>query len=144
MPSLPTLRRAAASDATTIGRLLGQLGYPATGADVAERLGDLDAFVDAVVFVAELDDAVVGVISGHLFPVLHQQARAAYVTALVVGDAARRKGVGAMLVAAVEEWARQHGAAKISVTSALHRDDAHAFYEALGWARTGVRLGKNL
>jgi GNAT superfamily N-acetyltransferase len=144
MPSLPKLRRASAADATSIGELLGQLGYPASGPDVAERLVSLEAFVDAVVFVADLDGGVAGVVSGHLFPVLHQSHRAAYVTALVVGDAARRKGVGAMLVAAVEEWARQHGAARISVTSALHRDDAHAFYEALGWARTGVRLGKEL
>ena len=35
-------------------------------------------------------------------------------------------------------------AARIAVTSALHRDGAHAFYERLGWERTGVRLGKKL
>lgn len=142
--SQPTRRRAVAFDSEPIANLLGQLGYPASAGDVTQRLSKLDTFGDAVVFVAELDGVVVGVVSGHLFPTLHASSVAAWLTALVVSDAARRKGAGATLVSAVEEWARMHGAVRIAVTSALHRDDAHAFYESLGYSRTGVRMGKDL
>jgi len=42
-------------------------------------------------------------------------------------------------MAAAERWARGHGAAQLHLTTGLHRDDAHRFYERLGYERTGTR-----
>jgi GNAT superfamily N-acetyltransferase len=137
-------RPARSSDAESIAELLAQLGYPTSPAEIPARLERIDAFEDAQVLVAELDGVVVGVVTSHLLPTLHGSGPAALLTALVVAPTARRLGIGALLVSATEEWARANGAAKILVTSALHRADAHAFYEALGWSRTGVRLAKML
>jgi GNAT superfamily N-acetyltransferase len=46
------------------------------------------------------------------------------------------------LVARAEEWAAEHGALRISLTSALHRESAHKFYKARDYEHTGVRLTK--
>jgi ribosomal protein S18 acetylase RimI-like enzyme len=54
----------------------------------------------------------------------------------------RGQGVGSALVARAEAWAAEHGALRISLTSALHRESAHAFYKARDYEHTGVRLTK--
>jgi len=46
------------------------------------------------------------------------------------------------LVARAEDWAVKHGALRISLTSALHRESAHEFYKARDYENTGVRLTK--
>lgn len=144
MSTSPLVRDAKPSDADAIAVLLGHLGYPATASDVAERIKRMDNFDGAVVFVAAVDDAVVGVITCHVFPAIHSTAPAAWVTALSIHNEHQRVGAGRALVERAEQWARSRGAERIGVTSALHRDGAHAFYERLGWERTGVRLGKKL
>jgi GNAT superfamily N-acetyltransferase len=52
--------------------------------------------------------------------------------------------VGRELVAALEALARSHDCVRISVTSAEHRDGAHAFYQRLGYDYTGRRFAKKL
>ena len=56
-----------------------------------------------------------------------------------IGCAARR-GVGKAFIAAATNWAQKHGCARLSVTSAEHRADAHAFYPACGLPYTGRRF----
>lgn len=131
-------------DADAVAELLGELGYPASAADVARRLERLVGQGHAIALVAELDGRVVGVVTGHLFQSIHATPVTAWLTTLVVSSAARSRGVGRRLAAAVEDWARQAGVARLSVTSGIHRDDAHAFYERIGYTRSGVRLTKTL
>ena len=73
---------------------------------------------------------------------MHADEPAAWLTALVVEEEARGQGVGSALVARAEEWAIKHGALRISLTSALHRESAHEFYKARDYEHTGVRLTK--
>jgi GNAT superfamily N-acetyltransferase len=56
----------------------------------------------------------------------------------------RKVGVGKALVKAAEDWARHRGCERISVTTALHRAVAHAFYERLGYSHSGRRYTKVL
>jgi predicted N-acetyltransferase YhbS len=67
-----------------------------------------------------------------------------WVTLVAEEGAAPRRGVGAELVRALERRAAAAGAGKIVVTSATRRADAHAFYEKLGYERTGLRFGKSV
>lgn len=138
----PAIRPATAADAPRIAELLGQLGYPATSGDVTTRLATLSGHAGAVVFVADLDGTVTGVASGHVFPALHSSAPAAWLTSMVVADEWRGRGIGRLLVEAVERWAAERGATRLALTSALHRTAAHAFYERLGYLHTGVRLAR--
>lgn len=139
----PKIRPAAPGDAATLGRLLEQLGYPTNADEIPQRLGKLHARPGTAVLVAENERGeVVGVVTIHLFQALHADEPAAWLTAVVVEEGARGQGVGSALVARAEEWAEEHGALRIQLTSALHREAAHDFYKARDYEHTGVRLSK--
>lgn len=133
------------SDASAIASLLVELGHPAKPEEIPARLDELelDGKVSAA-WVAELDGQAVGLATARKFPAIHQSAPVAWLTVLVVAERVRGRGIGQQLVRLAEEWARDRGAAKLALTSALHRVEAHEFYKRLGYAHTGVRLAKSL
>ncbi|HET7042773.1 MAG TPA: GNAT family N-acetyltransferase [Gemmatimonadales bacterium] len=140
------IRPASAADAPALSRLFVQLGYP-KGADaelIPARLAKIESLGDTCL-VAEADDGrVVGLAGLHLVHVLHYPKPLGYITAFVVDDTVRRQGVGRKLLDAATEWARAKGCYRLSLTSAEHRQDAHAFYPASGFPMTGRRFGKEL
>ena len=138
------IREAADGDAPSLASLLGQLGYSADARDLPRRLARLAQRGSAVAFVAELEGRVVGVATAHAFASIHAERDVAWLTTLVVAQDARQRGVGRALVAAAEEWARTHQCQRLSVTTALQRDDAHAFYDRLGYEHNGRRYTKAL
>jgi ribosomal protein S18 acetylase RimI-like enzyme len=62
----------------------------------------------------------------------------AIVQSLVVDVEARSDGVGRALIGAVENWAKQQGLASVSLSSQVDREDAHAFYDSLGYERVAT------
>ena len=138
------IRAAGPSDAADVARLLGHLGYPADAGAVSPRLAALRAHGDEVLLAVGDAGTALGLVGLHRFPVLHVAAPVAYITALVTAPEARGRGVGRALVAAAEAWARERGCSRLTVTSAEHRADAHAFYPACGLAYTGRRFSKTL
>ncbi len=64
--------------------------------------------------------------------------------ALVVASKHKRSGIGRKLLTALEIVARDAGCTKLEVTSGAGRGDAHAFYEALGYAERPKRFVKTL
>jgi ribosomal protein S18 acetylase RimI-like enzyme len=54
---------------------------------------------------------------------------------LYVAAPARRRGVASALLQAAAEQARAHGAASLSLSTALDNAPAQALYESLGWQR---------
>ena len=142
--SAALIRAPTPDDAAAIAELLGVLGYPATPVEVRERLARFDEVETATIAVAELEGRAVGLVTGHVFSSIHAGATVAWLTTLVVSDRYQNRGIGAQLTAVIEDWARQKGAVRVSLTSGLQRHEAHAFYEHLGFERTGVRLTKGL
>lgn len=138
------IRLATPSDAPAVATLLGQLGYPASADDAAARISRLRSFEADHVLVAELQGKVVGLATAHVLSTIHAPAPVAWITSLVVDTSARRSGVGAALVTALEAWARDTGASRITVTSGAHRADAHRFYAKLGYEQTGLRFARQL
>jgi GNAT superfamily N-acetyltransferase len=139
-----SLRPATSADAPAVAELLAQLGYPTTAEEVLGRLEKLSELPTAIAIVAEAEGRVAGLATGHLFRSIHSTPVVAWLTTLVVHDRCQHSGIGRQLAAAVEEWARDRGALRISVSSGQHRDEAHAFYEHIGYERTGIRLTKTL
>lgn len=140
----PRIRTASSADAPALSRLLGQLGYPAEASAIPNRLERVLARPGTTVLVAEDGGAVVGVVTVHLFQALHTEEPNAWLTAVVVDESARGKGVGSALVARAEDWAREQGASRLSLTSALRRKEAHEFYKTRSYEHTGVRMTKEL
>jgi N-acetylglutamate synthase-like GNAT family acetyltransferase len=139
-----TIRRAEEADAEAIARLLDQLGYPADNAEVPERLQRLRANHRGAVLLAEREHEVVGLATVHILSVLNRRRDVAWLTALVVDESVRGSGVGRLLVTAAEDFARQSGCERLSVTTQEHRADAHKFYVRIGLEPTGRRFGKML
>jgi GNAT superfamily N-acetyltransferase len=127
------VRRAKSSDAPRIAEMAGQLGYPATAAQMRERLRGIKPASQHAVFVAEAGkDKVIGWLHVSRQPLLEVEIRAE-VNGLVVADGQRSAGAGARLLAAAEEWARRHGCKGMSVRSNVIRERAHKFYERNGY-----------
>ena len=133
----------AAADIPDLPELLDQLGYPSDADAIAarvQRIGDAGGRV----LVAREDDEVLGVMALEFLALLHHDDDLCRITALVVADRARGRGVGRRLVAEAERIARAHRCGRIEVTSAEHRAAAHAFYLALGYHEQRKRFLKHL
>ena len=127
------IRRARRSDATRIAELSGQLGYPATAAQIVQRLRGLKPALKHAVFVADLPDSgVIGWLHVTVAHLVDSEIRAE-VNGLVVAEGQRSLGAGARLLEAAEEWARKRGCKSMSVRSNVIRERAHKFYERQGY-----------
>jgi GNAT superfamily N-acetyltransferase len=141
--SSANIRPATASDSAAISVLLDQLGYPTPVEEIPRILDSVTSFSTAIAMVAEHPErGVVGLVTAHLIPSIHETKPVAWLTTLVVLDAARGEGVGSQLVSFVEDWAEKLGISRISVTSGKQRERAHRFYEERGYDWTGLRFTK--
>lgn len=68
----------------------------------------------------------------------------AWVEDLAVAGENRSGGVGAGLLRAAREWAREHGATHLELDSGVRRTDAHRFYERERPAWTGIQYAWQL
>ena len=126
--------------------LLRELGYEVSAEAAAERLRQLTASGnDAVFLYLETGSrAPLGLIALHWTQMLHLPAPSARVTSLVVSEKARRQRVGERLIAHAVEAARHAGCGSLELTTALHRDGAHAFYRALGFTEKSRHFQRSL
>jgi GNAT superfamily N-acetyltransferase len=130
----PIIRPATASDLPAIQSLLRQLGYDLTAAETRRRFQEVASAPGHCLLIATCDGRAAGLLHAYARPALDKPPEA-IVQALVVDAAARSGGIGRMLMAAAEAWAREQRFASVALASGIHRDDAHAFYHAIGYTR---------
>ena len=109
---------------------------------------------DAVWLVAEVDGRVVGDVAARLERPVEDAARQLlrdlgrvrlYVDALGVEEAYRRRGVGARLMHAVEDWGRGKGAVRSLLTTYHASPLSVPFYEqGMGYKRRSIVFEKRL
>jgi len=138
-----TIRPAAEADVPALAELTTHLGYPTSESEMRARMQRIAEHGDYATLVAESGGRVVGFV-GLMWSLSYVGEAHARLLSLVVEPEERGRGTGAALVAAVEEWARDRGASSVRLTTALHRERTHRFYERLGYARTGLRYVKKL
>ncbi|HTU98480.1 MAG TPA: GNAT family N-acetyltransferase [Solirubrobacteraceae bacterium] len=137
------IRLASPRDADAVAELLTELGYPHDREHAAAQLLAWMAEAHGEVLVAQAGDgAAVGVVAVHRVPSFERPGAFARVLALSVGAGQRRAGVGRRLMAAAERWAAAHGCTVVEVTSLRSREDAHAFYRALGYTDRCAESGR--
>jgi GNAT superfamily N-acetyltransferase len=129
-----------------VSALLRELGYEVSAGAAAERLQQLDeSDNDAVYLYLPAGSTVpLGVIALHWTHMLHLTAPSARITSLVVSEKARRQRVGERLIVHAVEAARRAGCGSLELTTALHRDGAHAFYHALGFTEKSRHFQRSL
>jgi GNAT superfamily N-acetyltransferase len=138
------VRGAQVEDAAAVAALLGELGYPTTPAQAADRLARIAADPSTWVILAEVDSEIVGLGALHVQNLVERDEIGCEVAGLVVGERFRRHGIGEVLMQALEDEARRRGGRVMVLNTAHRRADAHVFYEALGYEHTGRRYAKKL
>jgi GNAT superfamily N-acetyltransferase len=133
----PAIRRAVTGDAAALAELSGELGYPAEPDEIERRLAALPA--DDDVWVATIGDEVVGWIHCSLRRSLVVEP-GIEILGNVVGERWRGRGVGRALMAAAEQSASDRGVSVVRLRSGSHRDEAHAFYRAVGYREQKTQL----
>jgi GNAT superfamily N-acetyltransferase len=63
---------------------------------------------------------------------------------MVVDEAYRGRGIGTQILDHLISWARERGCNRIQLNTAIHRKDAHAFYEHRGFQRRAYFYSKPL
>lgn len=137
-----TIRPHTPGDFAAIAGLIATLGYPATVDVVAQRMAALSP--DHRTLVAEVGGEVAGFIGLVSLAIYEHSTRIGYILALSVSPDHQRQGVGKRLLRAAEDYFREQGVGDVRVSSGLHREEAHGFYEAAGYAKTGFRFRKAL
>ncbi len=139
-----TVRELVAGDLPGLAPLLLHLGVSIDGEELARRHARLDVPGNRA-WVCESDGELVGWLHAQERPSLTTDATVE-ITALVVAPAARRRGCGRALMQAAERWAKERGCVAVALRSGVDRDQAHRFYERLGYVvrSTAHKLVKRL
>jgi|ERR1700682_425658 ribosomal protein S18 acetylase RimI-like enzyme len=95
-------------------------------------------------FVAEIGGKLCGMIGTVSHSSYLHNDFSGRIIALVVSSKMRRRGIARKLVAAAEKDFLRRKITRVTLTTRFEREEAHRFYEQLGYARTGFRFGKNL
>ena len=132
MSTFLTIRPATLDDCEQIARLSEQLGYPTMREQTQHRLADIINDRDHIVYVAVSNNGVIGWIHALVHPSLLTDT-AAEIAGLVFDEQHRSQGVGEMLMAHAEQWARKNGCHSVRLRSNVKRERAHAFYQRLGY-----------
>jgi ribosomal protein S18 acetylase RimI-like enzyme len=131
-------------DTPALAELMTQLGYPTDAAEMRQRMRAISAEANFATFVAVEADEVIGMVGVSASWSYEHNDRNGRIIALVVRNDMRRRGLGRALIAFAEEFLAQRNVRRIVLTSRFAREDAHRFYESLGYARTGLRFMKEL
>lgn len=127
-------RTAKLTDVPAITQLVTELGYPSTTQEMRARLEKLLPDPRHFIAVAVRGDETLGLVAAERRLVL-ESGESIEIVGLVVAERARKQGIGGILVAAAEDWARGQGVPAMRVRSNVTRTQSHPFYESLGYAR---------
>ncbi|MFZ3374932.1 MAG: GNAT family N-acetyltransferase [Chthoniobacterales bacterium] len=139
-----TVRDARLNDAVELAALACELGYKTTDVEMAARLKTVLKDARYKTLVAEIGGKLCGMIGTVSHSSYLHNDFSGRIIALVVSSKMRRCGVGRELMAASEKDFLRRKITRVTLTTRFEREEAHRFYEKLGYARTGFRFGKNL
>ena len=136
------IRPAAAADLEKVLALYAQPEFDAGDVlplETAKRLWQRFAdYPDYTLYVAERAADVVGSFALLVMHNLgHLGAPSAIVEDVVVAPAFQRHGIGKAMMQFAIDRCREKGCYKLMLSSNAKREDAHAFYESLGFVRHG-------
>ena len=139
-----TIRAGELNDAATLAQLMCELGYETTISAMQMRLQRIATDERLRTFVAVCDGKVCGMISTLIYPSIEHNDLSGRIVALVILKTMRRRGIGRALIATAEKDFAQRGIRRVALNTRLTREDAHKFYESLGYERNGFRFTKDL
>ena len=121
-----------------------ELGYETKRPEMETRLKLILSNPAYKTFVAVMDCCVCGMIGTLAYPSYEHDDPSGRILALVTLSAARRRRIGCALIATRGNRFRAERNHARSLDTRLTREDAHKFYESLGYERNGWRFVKQL
>lgn len=139
------IRKAVITDNQGIAKTIAVMGYDADAVDVRRRLEKITAKDDHLLLVAVEGDEVIGFCHAYL-RILVEVDDAVEIGGLAVLQEWQGKGVARQLIEGIEAWALSLGQKRIVLSSNITREQAHGFYEHLGYKKTKQQFAfdKNL
>ena len=138
------IRDAELNDAPELAVLMCELGYQTDRTEMETRLELILSNPGYKTFVAIMDGNVCGMIGTLAYPSYEHNDASGRILAVVTSRRARRRGIGRALIATAEKDFAQRGIRRVSLDTRLTREDAHKFYQLLGYERNGWRFVKQL
>ena len=132
------------ADAPVLATLMCQLGYETRTAEMEMRLNSILADARYRTFVAIVDGRVGGMIGTFCHHSYEHNDPSARVLALVVAETMRGRGIGRALIRVAESDLASRNVTRLALNTRLTRNEAHLFYERLGYEKNGFRFFKNL
>ncbi len=120
------------------------LDYDVAPDALSSRIGQMQSHGEYKILIAEDNGSVLGFIGLHLGHAFEISGKVMRVIALAVRRDCQGKGIGTMLVAESEKYAKENGVTVIGVNSGLKRELAHKFYEKQGFSRKGYSFTKQV
>jgi ribosomal protein S18 acetylase RimI-like enzyme len=139
-----TIRVAEMNDAAALAQLMCELGYETTKSEMQMRMERITIDDRCRTFVAVCDGKVCGMIGTVTYPSYEHNDPSGRILALAILSTMRRRGIGSALIAAAENDFAHRGIKRVALNTRLAREDAHKFYESLGYERNGFRFTKDL
>ena len=126
------VREAQLKDVKGITRLCQQLGYSTSTQEVQEYI-QLETDRQRIVYIAcQKADSVIGWINVYVANEL-LVSKQAEIGGLIVDERYRACGIGRQLMQQAKVWAQQQGCSSLQVRSNIIRQQAHSFYERVGF-----------
>jgi GNAT superfamily N-acetyltransferase len=139
-----TIRMAELSDAEAIALLMGELGYPTRAAEMQMRLEPILRDSRYRTFVAVRGGRICGMVGTFCHHSYEHNNVGGRILALVVTEKMREQGIGRALIGVAENDFTERNITRVAVNTRFTREDAHKFYESVGYTRNGFRFVKNL
>jgi ribosomal protein S18 acetylase RimI-like enzyme len=142
MSGAVTIREASKPDLPDILRIYAQPdlddGHVLDLADAGEIFDRMTSYPNYKVYVAESEDGVVGTFALLIMDNMgHLGRRSAIVEDVAVDPSVQGKGVGKVMMRHAIALAKTHDCYKVTLSSNMKRERAHAFYDSLGFERHG-------
>jgi ribosomal protein S18 acetylase RimI-like enzyme len=138
------IRAAEVNDAAALAQLMCELGYKTNRSEMRQRVKSILNDARYSMLVAEIDNEVCGMIGTVTHMSYEHNDPSGKIIALVVSKKQRRSGVGRALIATAEKDFAERNVTRVALTTRFEREDAHQFYESLGYSRSGFRFAKSL
>jgi ribosomal protein S18 acetylase RimI-like enzyme len=149
LSDVPTITQLVVDEASEVVAREPTFRYIPDAPNVERRYASRVRDPGRAVFVAVIDQAFVGFVDAVLVEKVDAGAYLApgldvYIEEVIVTSDARRRGVGTLLIRAVEEWAKEAGARMVTLDTHVTNESARRLYATLGYREVGVVIVKSL
>ena len=137
-----TIRTAEDKDLTCVLQLYAQAdmdnGQVLALSDAKIIFNRMKSYPDYQVYVAEINGEVIGTFALAIMDNLaHRGSKSGLIEDVVVSQAYNRQGIGRQMMRYAVETCKEKSCYKVCLSSNLKRENAHSFYDSIGFKKHG-------